>query len=69
MDRDPIIDTLHGARLEQGMSQGRLAELIDTTRSTVAMYEGDYCLPSLRRLHAWADALGYDLVLVKREGG
>jgi transcriptional regulator with XRE-family HTH domain len=69
MDRDPIIDTLHGARLERGMTQQQLADQAGVHRMLVTDWETDRRLPRLDRLRRWADALGFDLVLVKREDG
>jgi transcriptional regulator with XRE-family HTH domain len=67
MDRDPIIDTLHGARLEQRLTQVQVAERAGLARNSLSFYETDRTLAPLPKLRAWADALGYDLVLVKRE--
>lgn len=66
MDRDPIIDILHGARIDSGVSQHRLANDAGVSRTSVTYWETDRCLPRLDQLRRWAEALGYDLVLVKR---
>lgn len=68
MDRDPIIDTLHGARLEQGLSQRQLANRIGCSPTAVWYWETDRRIPRLDRLRQWTEALGYDLTLTKREG-
>lgn len=67
MDRDPIIDTLHGARLDAGITQQKLADRIGCTRNEVCYWEIDHKIPRLDRLRLWAEALGYDVSLTKRE--
>jgi transcriptional regulator with XRE-family HTH domain len=67
---DPIIEQLRAARLARGMTLQQIGEAIGRkTYQSVWQWESgvsDLRLTSLRR---WADALGYDLTLVRRDGG
>lgn len=59
---DPIVQELFLERRSRRMTQSDLARRIG-----VAWWEiGDHEPQSLKRLRAWADALGYDLTLVRR---
>jgi transcriptional regulator with XRE-family HTH domain len=66
---DPIVQTLREARRRSGLSQEQVAELVGTSQSAVSELETGVIGPRLSTARRWADALGYDLALVKREGG
>lgn len=65
---DPIVLQLLAIRVAEGMSQKALAEAMGTTQSAVSESERAITQPTLQTLRRWAEALGYDLVLVKRKG-
>jgi transcriptional regulator with XRE-family HTH domain len=60
----PIIAELREARLEQGMSQGKLADRIGYSRhGGVARWERGEASPRLSSLIDWSQALGFQLKL------
>lgn len=61
-----FIEELRRARVNQGIAQFDLAEASGYDRGTIAKYETGRGTPSLRMLCNWAEALGHDLVLVKK---
>ena len=62
-----IIQELRRARVNQGMAQFDLAEASGYNRSVLAKYETSHSYPAhLQKLCNWAEALGYDLTLVKK---
>ncbi len=63
---DPIIRELWMARLQQGISQKRLALMIGSHASIISTAERGLHLPRLDILYRWAEALGLDVVLVDR---
>lgn len=65
--RMKIIVGLSGARARARKTQALLAEKIGKTHQAVARWEGGTSDPTLENLCRWADALGYDVVLAKRE--
>lgn len=62
-----LIDQLRRIRVNSGVAQFDLAETAGYNRSTIARYEaGGYVTEPLHMLCNWAEALGYDLALVKK---
>jgi transcriptional regulator with XRE-family HTH domain len=62
-----IIEELRRARVNQGIAQFDLAETSGYDRVTIARYESGCRVPAqLQLLCNWAEALGHDLVLVKK---
>jgi transcriptional regulator with XRE-family HTH domain len=62
-----IIGELRRARVNQGIAQFDLAEASGYHRSIIAAYECGCRVPAqLQMLCNWAEALGHDLVLVKK---
>ena len=68
-DRQKIISILTATRLEKGLSQQELADLIGTKRSNISRMESGSQNISLDTLLKVADALGKDvsIVLANRE--
>lgn len=62
-----IVAGLSGARVRQKRTQASLAEKIGKTHQSVARWEGGESDPTVENLCRWADALGFDVVLAKRE--
>lgn len=65
----PVQATLCEARMAQGR---KIRELAESVRGFVSVqditsWETGTKVPSLHKLAAWADALGYDIVAVPRE--
>ena len=70
MMTDPIATELRNERLRRGWSQTYLSQLLGRqTCQTVYRWEQGIHDPCLSNLSDWADALGYDLVLVRRPDG
>jgi transcriptional regulator with XRE-family HTH domain len=72
MARDPIVDALRAEREARNWSQRYVQERASVSPLAVgylSRLESGTAEPRLSTLRRWADALGYDLVLVKREGG
>jgi transcriptional regulator with XRE-family HTH domain len=64
---DPIVAALKAERKRQGLSLERLGKRMGRhTYQTVWQWESGTHAPTLASLRAWADALGFDLVLAKR---
>jgi len=42
------VNIIKQTRLEKGISQKKLAELVGVSRETIAAYENGRCLPSIR---------------------
>jgi transcriptional regulator with XRE-family HTH domain len=62
-----IIEELRRSRVSQGIAQFDLAETSGYSRISLARYEaGKYVPEHLQMLCDWAEALGHDLVLVKK---
>lgn len=58
-----MIEELIRARLEQGLSMSEIARRIGTSPSVVHSWEHRIRVPSLVNYMAWAEALGYRVVL------
>ena len=65
---DTIVEALTVARKVAGRSLADVAEHAGVATNSVCRWECGHGLPGLTGLRAWAGALGYELVLVKREG-
>lgn len=64
---DPIVAQLQQIREEAGVSQTEIGRRLGmTTYSNCSEYERGVMSPNLRAVRAWAEALGYDLVLRKK---
>lgn len=63
---DPLVAELTAARTTRRWSQDCLSEEIGVAKNSVSRWETGTGMPGLAMLRAWAGALGYDLVLVKR---
>ena len=64
---DPIVEQLRKIRIEKGWSQQQVARRIGRKScQTIYQWERVHSV-SLSHLREWADALGFDLVLVKKE--
>ena len=59
----PIVAQLRALRLEQGYTQEALAEIVEIDRATIAYGERGDVQTTLANLSAWAEALGYRIVL------
>lgn len=65
---DPILRTLVKTRKDAGLRVDDLAKRGGFCRNSLYQWEAQERLPTLPNIRAWAEVLGYDLVLVKREG-
>ncbi len=64
---DPIVAQLARERVRRGISQQALSGLIGSPNPTaVASLEVRKPNPTLRTLRAWAGALGFEIVLVRK---
>lgn len=63
----PIIAELITARLLKGWTQRDLAARFNMRQSEISGWERLAMLPTVASLAEWADALGYDLSLIRRE--
>lgn len=63
---DPLVAELAAARTTRRWSQDGLSDAIGVAKNSVSRWETGTNTPGLAMLRAWAGALGYDLVLVKR---
>jgi transcriptional regulator with XRE-family HTH domain len=64
---DPLIVALCAARYEAGLTQLQLQERSGIAASTLCYYESGRRSPTVPCLRRWAGALGYDIVLARRE--
>ena len=65
--RHPIVSQLREIRRHRrGVSQRSLAAVIGADRTAVGNWETGRFDPRLASVTAWANALGYDLALVRR---
>lgn len=62
-----IAQQLLDARIERGHKQVTVAQMIGTSKDRVSAWETGGGTPNARALCAWAEGLGYDVVLVPRE--
>lgn len=62
-----LIDELVNARKEQNMSQSQLAKLTGNKQQAISRMENKEHSPSLKSFSSIANALGYELQLVKKE--
>lgn len=65
---DPLVAELIAARTTRRWSQDCLSDAIGVAKNSVSRWETGTATPGLVMLRAWAGALGYDIVLVKRGG-
>lgn len=66
---DPILAVLRAERRRQGLSQEALAQRLGrTTYQTIWQWENEINSPQLTNLRAWAEALGYAVVLSRIDG-
>lgn len=63
---DPLVAELAAARTTRRWSQDGLSDAIGVAKNSLSRWETGTNTPGLVMLRAWAGALGYDLVLVKR---
>ena len=64
-----MLQNLKRIRIEQGLSQEKLAKLSGVHRVTIARYESGKCLPNIRTLEMLSDALKVNLgELVEKVG-
>lgn len=62
--RDPIIQTLRAERQRLGLSQTAVGLLLGRkSYGTIYQWEAGVNAPNLDNLRAWANVLGYDVVL------
>jgi transcriptional regulator with XRE-family HTH domain len=54
------------ARVQQGLTQRQLAQMAEVRQFQISLWENGAEV-SLRNLIRWADALGFDVALVRRE--
>lgn len=57
-NRSELAQAMIAARLKAGLTQGELAELIPTTRSTIVRMESGRDLPTVSTLERWAEVTG-----------
>ena len=62
-----LIDALVDARKKQNISQSQLAKLTGNKQQAISRMENKEHSPSLKSFSSIADALGYELQLVKKE--
>lgn len=55
------------ARLQAGLTQRELAPLLFTNQTSVSFWETGRSVPDLLNLMAWADVLGFDLLMVPKQ--
>ena len=61
-----LLETLHSARQTQGISNHKVDVIMGKQGTTSIAWEYEGRVPSILGLLQWADALGYDVRLVKR---
>lgn len=64
----PLVSTLAAVRQGQGLTQRMVAERAYLTPSLVGNWESGWKVPQLPGLIAYADALGYEVVVVPKRG-
>lgn len=64
--RADLVGFLAAARIEQGVSQPDLGDVVGVHRDTIGRWERQEKDAGLSGLLAWAWALGFDVALVKR---
>lgn len=62
----PLIAQLLRARTQRGITQGALADQVFTSTQSVHCWEAGKTDPRLSSIAAYADALGYDIVLAPK---
>lgn len=65
---DPIIRELHLCRRMAGITIAEVAERARLNPATISKAELGFQQPRLAVIRAYAEALGFDLALVEREG-
>lgn len=64
---DPIVAELRAERRRQGLTQTDVARAIGrATYQTVHQWEKGTNHPKIDNVRAWADALGYEIVLTRK---
>lgn len=63
---DLTTEQLAEARTKSGLSLRAVARMAGVSPSCVHSWEHGTRDPSLRNLHAWAKALGFDLTLIRK---
>lgn len=61
MEPDPIIGALTRRRVDLGLSQSSIAELLHVRSNTLGLWEAGLTSPALRLLREWARVLGMAL--------
>jgi len=67
MSISPIIAELRRIRKEQNLTQVALGAAMDGFTNSIPKWENGYSEPTISHVEAWADALGYELDLFKKE--
>lgn len=62
-----LVEVLHRARQTQGLSNHKVDVLMGKNGTTSLFWEYRGKVPNVLGLIEWADALGYDVRLVKRK--
>jgi transcriptional regulator with XRE-family HTH domain len=62
----PIIEDLRRERVAGGLSQDGLASSFGTAQNLLSRYEMGKTSPTLESLSRWAQALNYEIRLVKK---
>lgn len=62
-----FIDALKDERTKQGLRQKDLAELSGVSVNTIHNYETGVCSASCYNAEALINALGYEIVIIKKE--
>ncbi|MGO8718342.1 MAG: helix-turn-helix transcriptional regulator [Acidobacteriaceae bacterium] len=60
-DRAAIAQSMRSARLEAGLKQSELAELMATSRTTITRMESGRDFPQIATLERWAELTGKQL--------
>jgi transcriptional regulator with XRE-family HTH domain len=63
---DPLVQLLADIRQELGLTQQVMSELLGVPQSSISEWETGYVRPELSTIRRLLDALGYDVVAVKR---
>lgn len=63
----PIVHGLKRIRVQQRRSQESVASQANWGASQLVSYEGGKNVPSINNLELWARALGYEIVLRRKE--
>jgi transcriptional regulator with XRE-family HTH domain len=61
VDRAAIAESMRAARLQAGLKQSELAELMATSRTTITRMESGRDFPQIATLERWAELTGKQL--------